>query len=1074
MAGGADVSGETLAITTILPPVHLRPKVRVNIRDWTSKLGEDIGAVGNKTSCSLNIERFFDNKAQPLDPIKLRDNIINQTSVLLSQHRAAVNAIVAEAEKLVVQHVFNKTLRINYTDVHRLRNEADLASYQQLDASAQQALDQSMGSSGASGSGPGSQTPQFTSIGGGTPVPGPAEWQTPVKSIHMQVNRNFGDIPVNTSMSAVHLPLPIYAGQPEIMNGIAWTERLDQVFRRNLAQYAHVHHQYYGDHLGFLRTFPAHKWRIPRTDPDLFDARTRPWYVTGASSPKDIVILVDTSGSMTGLRREIAKGVVFEILDTLTNNDYFAVLRFSETATLVGLPKCPNLRTPKMTPELEEQCGLQTRGGAAFLSPSLAGLSAEERQRQQECAAYAKQQEHRGQYLRDHPGLLSGGNRGGAGGGTTGGGVTNGSYMSDEAYETSIRNVTNDIRDAYMLPATSRNIRYLKSNFSMPTAGIANFTHALMAGFELLQAYNRSADFKSSECNQAIMLITDGAIRSNDELFNRYNYPNLPIRVFTYMIGREVGDVSHTKAMACNNRGYYTHVINLGEIREQVQKYPPVMARPLVLHHHHPITWTSAYGDETHQVLTDWVLEIKRRERARIMLNEERERMSDTNSSDIIVIELTNIPEYDEQPLVDKELSTRTICEDMGLPPSSGAAASTDEAREAAAALDQVLQDELDPLGHNDLACHWTSRRADLLTSVVKPVFDNRNTTLMFQRILSKNIWTEQETQVRNAQLLGVASVDIRIADILKAAPSYLLGPNGYAILMGPSGFMLHHPDLRALLEDPFDKQSKILKPYFNAVDLTHVEQVYHRNESQQQQDSSLRRLRADDQKLFKLREAAIRGSRGSETFYVKRAIDCRRRPHIRQQTFHYGPIRDTPYSFMIALPQSYGSNRVEAKLELDSQSAGYLLKPSAFDLWTVHPDYKYCEASGWRRNSSSVSIIFDVLEWATNSGAAAAAKTPTPSPDEAPPPPPLSSVSFEQLSNLNDASHNGPANSVVCDQDLFGSLLFDAAATYEKPDSYCGAASIDPICDRRQSSFSFYTGQEDDSTCARTPNEMR
>lgn len=64
---------------------------------------------------------------------------------------------------------------------------------------------------------------------------------------------------------------------------------------------------------------------------DLFDTRTRSWYVEAASSPKDIVILVDRSGSMTGMRREIARHVVHNLLDTLGNNDYVNIFTFSNT-----------------------------------------------------------------------------------------------------------------------------------------------------------------------------------------------------------------------------------------------------------------------------------------------------------------------------------------------------------------------------------------------------------------------------------------------------------------------------------------------------------------------------------------------------------------------------------------------------------------------------------------------------------------------------------------------------------------------------------------------------------------------
>lgn len=58
---------------------------------------------------------------------------------------------------------------------------------------------------------------------------------------------------------------------------------------------------------------------------DLYDCRMRSWYIEAANSAKDIIVLVDNSGSMMGQRKEIAKHVVSNILDTLGSNDYVNV-----------------------------------------------------------------------------------------------------------------------------------------------------------------------------------------------------------------------------------------------------------------------------------------------------------------------------------------------------------------------------------------------------------------------------------------------------------------------------------------------------------------------------------------------------------------------------------------------------------------------------------------------------------------------------------------------------------------------------------------------------------------------------
>ena len=58
---------------------------------------------------------------------------------------------------------------------------------------------------------------------------------------------------------------------------------------------------------------------------DFYDCRKQIWYIEGTASPKDLIILVDYSGSMTGQRWQIARKTTDAILDSLTPNDFFNV-----------------------------------------------------------------------------------------------------------------------------------------------------------------------------------------------------------------------------------------------------------------------------------------------------------------------------------------------------------------------------------------------------------------------------------------------------------------------------------------------------------------------------------------------------------------------------------------------------------------------------------------------------------------------------------------------------------------------------------------------------------------------------
>ena len=113
-----------------------------------------------------------------------------------------------------------------------------------------------------------------------------------------------------------------------MIKAIKWSEKLDNIFQNNYRMDPTLSWQFFGSSTGFMRQFPASKWK---QDPvDLYDCRLRSWYIEAATSPKDMVILIDSSGSMTGQRKDIAKHVVGSILDTLGPNDFVNIFTFAE------------------------------------------------------------------------------------------------------------------------------------------------------------------------------------------------------------------------------------------------------------------------------------------------------------------------------------------------------------------------------------------------------------------------------------------------------------------------------------------------------------------------------------------------------------------------------------------------------------------------------------------------------------------------------------------------------------------------------------------------------------------------
>lgn len=71
-------------------------------------------------------------------------------------------------------------------------------------------------------------------------------------------------------------------------------------------------------------------WQRPRNSRNVYDFRSSAWYVSAATSPKDIVILIDNSGSMSGHKSNLARATTESILNTLGDNDFVNVYKFSD------------------------------------------------------------------------------------------------------------------------------------------------------------------------------------------------------------------------------------------------------------------------------------------------------------------------------------------------------------------------------------------------------------------------------------------------------------------------------------------------------------------------------------------------------------------------------------------------------------------------------------------------------------------------------------------------------------------------------------------------------------------------
>ncbi|CAL8086142.1 unnamed protein product [Calicophoron daubneyi] len=148
----------------------------------------------------------------------------------------------------------------------------------------------------------------------------------------MEYNTQFENKYISMNESVAHVPTNVYDLSEELLTVANWTEALNSVFQQNAANDPTLRWQYFGSSTGFFKYYPGAMWNIQLDEPflDFFDCRSQPWYLSASAYPKEMIIMVDKSGSMKGRNDIISNATVAEILNTLTENDYFNILMFSD------------------------------------------------------------------------------------------------------------------------------------------------------------------------------------------------------------------------------------------------------------------------------------------------------------------------------------------------------------------------------------------------------------------------------------------------------------------------------------------------------------------------------------------------------------------------------------------------------------------------------------------------------------------------------------------------------------------------------------------------------------------------
>ncbi|XP_071983991.1 voltage-dependent calcium channel subunit alpha-2/delta-3 isoform X4 [Engystomops pustulosus] len=275
--------------TTLKPATGSEQQIPLSmVKLWASAFGGEIKSIAAKYSGSQLLQKKYKEfekevSIEEIDGLHLVKKLAKDMEEMFHKKAEAVRRLVEAAEEAHLKHEFDADLQYEYFNAV-LINEQD-------------------------------EDGNFVELG---------------KEFLLLPNDHFNNLPVNVTLSDVQVPTNVYNKDPEIVNGIYWSESLNKVFVDNFDRDPSLIWQYFGSAKGFFRQYPGIKWEPDENGVIAFDCRNRKWYIQAATSPKDVVILVDVSGSMKGLRLTIAKQTVSSILDTLGDDDFFNIIAYNE------------------------------------------------------------------------------------------------------------------------------------------------------------------------------------------------------------------------------------------------------------------------------------------------------------------------------------------------------------------------------------------------------------------------------------------------------------------------------------------------------------------------------------------------------------------------------------------------------------------------------------------------------------------------------------------------------------------------------------------------------------------------